>query len=360
MTIVGGQASTSRPFALPAGLVTDDLVALVMYAPSGLTPVPTGSGWTEVARIQGIAFHLGALWTRRWTAGDPTTVGPSGSFSGYCSGVTVALRGCSRLRVTAYRAADRANIPGLYNNGWNHTEPPHTTSPRHRFGLGTTTRPGTLALEFLMGFYGARFNAGSSPGSLALPPPTQPQPTTRYAAVEHVADGSGVEVDHLYAEAWLRPSPVGAVGIRDWDGLPRVPSTDNKDGHHTIEVLAEPWAAPDAPTLTAPGSGAAVSLASGGTFTWTHNHPDGLAQAAVAFRRTEYATGLQEWWTGSGWQRSEVFVAASAQQLVFPARVWPARRYLWSVATRDTRSQAGPYAADRMVLSRGGTLGMLL
>lgn len=93
---------------------------------------------------------------------------------------------------------------------------------------------------------------------------------------------------------------------------------------------------PFAPTLTAPGTGAVVSVASGNYLSWMFNDPDrGDSQSAYRVRYRPVGTPA---WVDTGWVTS-----TSARHLV-PGWTFSAADYEWQVATKDSYGEAGPFS----------------
>lgn len=75
-----------------------------------------------------------------------------------------------------------------------------------------------------------------------------------------------------------------------------------------------------APTLLTPLDEASVDLNDGETFTWDHGGAG--AQTDFAFRRRRLPGGDWEWWNGTGWQPTEVFIASSTESVTIPSGEW--------------------------------------
>lgn len=106
---------------------------------------------------------------------------------------------------------------------------------------------------------------------------------------------------------------------------------------------------PNTPVLTAPANASTQPLAGGYTFTWNYSDPDNDAQAAIAFRRKISGAASYEYWNPStgAWQATEFYFALTTPSLTFDADKWNnGSIYQWSVATRDTQSNTGPFASD--------------
>lgn len=100
------------------------------------------------------------------------------------------------------------------------------------------------------------------------------------------------------------------------------------------------------PVLGPPGPSAYVDLSGTPAFGWS---PQPVAPAntptAYALRR-KTGSGAYQWWSGSAWQATEVFVVSTATSVTFPVTSWSnGTAYAWSVATRD-QGGTSPYAAD--------------
>ena len=72
-----------------------------------------------------------------------------------------------------------------------------------------------------------------------------------------------------------------------------------------------------APTLLTPAD---MAEADGTYFTWEFNSDNEESQAAFAFRRG--GEGSYEWWNGTGWQSTEVFIESPNEFLSLPSGAW--------------------------------------
>jgi hypothetical protein len=91
----------------------------------------------------------------------------------------------------------------------------------------------------------------------------------------------------------------------------------NPSGNHFIaNIVYDLEASP--PELLSPADDAESAS---NTFTWKFNPTDARAtQEAFAFRRVTDAG--EEWWNGTGWQSTEIFITSSDEQLVLPPGAW--------------------------------------
>lgn len=156
--------------------------------------------------------------------------------------------------------------------------------------------------------------------------------------------GGGYRADYGYAAG-------GGGGSGYATGTQQVLTNGLRSGHgQVVLTYATANTAPSAPTLTSPADRAPMNLLTG-QFQWQFNDPDpGDAQGQFAFRRRAWgAVGVYEWWNGSAWQGTEVFINGAFNYVNIP--VWGASddTYHWSVATRDIAGNTSPYATERLV-----------
>ena len=58
---------------------------------------------------------------------------------------------------------------------------------------------------------------------------------------------------------------------------------------------------------------------------------------------------IEEWWDGAGWVTEETFITSTAEEFVFAANSWAVGDYEWTVATKDSAGEAGPYTPLRAI-----------
>ncbi len=159
-------------------------------------------------------------------------------------------------------------------------------------------------------------------------------------------------------DAWLNGPARTASADSQVQALPHprfgnvdiVYSTDGRLFHHRLVALSRK---PGAPSLLSPPNGRALDLnTNGASFDWRYNRASkGDSQQAYAFRRTIGTT--TEWWNASSraWQATEVMNASSRSSASFPAGLWLAGTYSWSIKTRSATGVDSDYSAARSVVS---------
>ncbi|MEX0748741.1 MAG: hypothetical protein WD467_03510 [Candidatus Saccharimonadales bacterium] len=79
-------------------------------------------------------------------------------------------------------------------------------------------------------------------------------------------------------------------------------------------------------------------------FSWSFNDPDGGdSQSAYALRR-QLDGGSEEWWDGSTWVGSEVFVSTASTTVSIHSDTFESGTYSWSVVTQDQAGATSGYS----------------
>lgn len=104
---------------------------------------------------------------------------------------------------------------------------------------------------------------------------------------------------------------------------------------------------PAAPVLISPANGSALGLASsGGVMSWNALVSEllGDSQQSFAFRR-QVSGGAYEWWTGSTWQSTEIFITSATPSLTFASGHWTVNdTYQWWVSVTGLSGIASDYS----------------
>lgn len=109
-----------------------------------------------------------------------------------------------------------------------------------------------------------------------------------------------------------------------------------------------PPAAPSAPVLSAPASGAQVNPAIANTFSWLHQSLAGRSQGSYKLRLREVGAGSWSYLVSGTLTGTETAVAGSAQQATLNASaLTSAHNYEWSVATTEDGVNWSPWAASQ-------------
>ena len=201
-----------------------------------------------------------------------------------------------------------------------------------------------------------------------------------YPAVEGVASGHVVRVCDAVVSSWSSPSwtdvvPSGhtqramlstgmygsmvAVSDATVAGGPVAAATGAGgllvSGWGVSLYLATTYG-PAAPRVTSPAS--AADLAAAHTIAWV---PDGV-QTAYAVRRREYSSGVAgawQWWSGSAWGASEVYLSGSVTSLAQAAGLWSADGSVYDVQVSTKggadRPDGSPYGGVQVTSRQAPT-----
>lgn len=104
-------------------------------------------------------------------------------------------------------------------------------------------------------------------------------------------------------------------------------------------------ATPNAPLLSLPVNNDIEYLAGGYTFSWAFQAvSSGDAQTAYAFKR-QASGGSVQWWNGTTWQGSEIYITTATNSVAFPSTQWTVgTTYTWTVATKGSTGSASAYS----------------
>jgi hypothetical protein len=118
-----------------------------------------------------------------------------------------------------------------------------------------------------------------------------------------------------------------------------------------IVVAGSPAPVPFAPTLLSPSVFSYIDLAAAQTFKWQYNPGQvGLSQTAYQFYVLVNGSGSAQYWNGSGWQSTPVWITGSPgalRQLAFSGGAWNAlggdgNFYQWTVVCQDANGTGPP------------------
>lgn len=288
-------SATSISVAAPAGVTSGD-VLLAFLGGNGTNLTPP-AGWTQVSTPRGGY----SLYSKIATASEPANYTFTLSRANDCTVLILDYSGASIDTATS-------GAPGGT----------HTSQT----GQPITT---TVASETVVAFFGINVAEAITVGVT----------NARAAASGTYAYGSA-------AGDYTGPVSPGS-------STPAASTVSSNAGWFLYSVTLLPQL-PQAPTLTAPVSGAYLDLANnGGTFSWTYNTGGATGgETGYKFRR-KASGGSYSYWNGTGFQGTETTVTSTALSITFASGLWTdGTAYSWSVASQDANG-TGPYAADMPV-----------
>lgn len=174
----------------------------------------------------------------------------------------------------------------------------------------------------------------SFPGVFTLP--SQPQFVVALASIRQNGTNENTDWSSSLAPA-NEPWAVGALDVQvfclhaGWEEIAdttehtwQIQLITTLTGSQAVMVIAgwpEASAAPiDPPTLLTPADDETTDLEDGETFTWDHAGEG--AQTDFAFKRRALTNGEWEWWNGTGWQSTEVFISSATESVEIPSGDW--------------------------------------
>ena len=306
-------------FVAPAGTPVGALM-LAFVSVTGTTPPQTPDGWTYLASYSQYDYINASVsvFSRVFAAGDTTWPCYMFGQSGYGAVVIGAWTGVALVTGPSV-------VPLAYQ----------------------TASEGPLKTGDVIAMVWANALTGQSGAITWLTPVGVSQ-----RAVVPASKASGGDAIHALA---LADGVSGGNGGTYLGGSSMSQSAVGGQGYllGTMTALLRASATPNVPVLTSPAPNATMNLTGAPTFTWAYvaTRP-GNSQTGYAFRRKLISGGSYEWWSGSAWQPTEVFVPNTAGALTFPAQKWSRSTYVWSVSSQDADG-TGPYAADQTVSGVG-------